>query len=112
LEEILDKKMTLPNGEVVDIYFPIPNRPNTKIYSKVVESGNIKNINPLQLAFVPTIGFNIYFNDKFSLSPLFQYYFPLTEISSFGENFTISAYRIALTLKYNLTDSHKIYKKK
>jgi hypothetical protein len=106
--ELLEKRKTLPNGENVDISILTAN-PNRKLYSKTVQDSEIKDINNLQMFLVPALGVNIYFTDKLFISPTLYYFKALNNISEFGENFQIDAWRINIELKYNFTTSNKIY---
>jgi hypothetical protein len=107
--ELLTRKTTLENGEIVDNYFPHPNNPDRKTYKTLQEDGTISDINNAQFSVVPALGFDIYFSDKVFMSPSFQYGFALNKISNFGENYKINNWRINLELKYNFATSNKIY---
>jgi len=109
--ELLDRRKTLPNGEVVDIFIPTANS-NRRVYSRTVQDSEIQDINNLQMSFVPALGGNIYFTDKLLMLPSFSYFKALNNMSEFGENFRIDAWRINLELKYNFATSNKIYKQK
>jgi len=109
--ELLDRRKTLPNGEVVDVFIPTAN-PNRKTYSRTVQDSEIKDINNLQMSLVPAIGGNIYFTDKLFITPSFYYFKSLNNMSEFGKDFRIDAWRLNVELKYNFTTSNKIYKRK
>ena len=106
--ELLDRRKTLPNGEVVDVFMPTAN-PNRRTYSRTVQDGEIQDVNKLQMSLVPAFGMNIYFTDRLFISPTFYYFKALNDISNFGENFRIDAWRASIELKYNLTTSSRIY---
>ncbi len=108
--ELLEKTKTLPNGEKVYLYIPTAN-PKQKKYNYVVEEGEIKELNKIQIALMPAIGFDINLSEKLLLSTSFNYSIPFTKTSNFGENFNISTWRLFFELKYNLTKSESIYKK-
>ena len=107
-KELLDRRKTLPNGEIINVYIPVAN-PNRRTYSHTVQDSEVRDLNNLQISFVPSIGANIYWTEKFLMSPGFSYHKSLRSISEFGENFRIDAWRINLEFKYNLTTSNKIY---
>jgi hypothetical protein len=106
--ELLTKTSTLENGEIVSFYIPAANT-DKKLYKSVIQDSEIRDIVNFQISFVPLIGGNIFLTDKLSISPSFQYNVALTDISSYGEDFKISAWRINLELKYNISTSNKIY---
>ena len=108
--ELLDRKKTLPSGEVVDIYIPVGNA-NRKTYSVVLQDSPLEDINRFQLNFVPMFGGNIYFSDKFICSPSFSYHIPLQKLTSSGD-LSVSAWRLNFEFRYNLATSNKIYKSK
>ncbi len=110
-KELIDRTKILPNGEKVDITIDTVTKSNKKIYSQVVQDGDMQDINKLQLALQPAIGFDINFSQQLLLSTSFNYSLPLTKISNDGDNFTVSQWRILLELKYNLTQNSKVYKK-
>jgi hypothetical protein len=109
--ELLERRKTLPNGEVVDVHITTSN-PNRKTYSRTVQDSEIKDINNLQMSLVPAIGGNIYFTDKLFMTPSFHYFKALNNMSEFGKDFRIDAWRLNVELKYNITTSNKIYKRK
>ena len=109
--ELLERRKTLPNGEVVDIYIPVGNS-NRRTYSRTVQDSEIRDINSLQMSLVPAIGGNIYFTDKLFMTPSFSYFKALNNMSEFGKDFRIDAWRMNIELKYNIATSNKIYRKK
>jgi hypothetical protein len=106
--ELLTRTSTLENGEVVSFYIPAANS-ERRLYKSVIQDSEIRGLSNFQMSFVPSIGGNIYFTEKLFISPSFQYSLALTDISSYGENLRINAWRINLALKYNITTSSKIY---
>ena len=107
--ELLDKRMTLPNGEVVNIYIPAPNNPNKRLYSMLLQDSDIADIRKLQFGIVPMLGGNIYFSDKFIFSPSFSYYIPFSKVVS-ESGLSISSWRLNLEFKYNMASTERIYK--
>jgi len=107
--ELLDRRKTLPNGEVVDIYIPMNNNPNRKTYSVVLQDSEIEGLNRFQFGLVPMIGGNIYFNDKFMCSPSFSYYIPLQKLGT-SSDLSISSWRLNIEFRYNITTDSRTYK--
>lgn len=97
--DIVDKRVTLPDGEIVDIYFPVDNKPNVKRYSKTEQDGPVSLLTDWHLYLVPSIAGNIYLNKSIVLSPAFYYYYPLNNFTE-NNDYKISAYRISVLLKY------------
>jgi hypothetical protein len=108
LFEILDRRKTLPDGSINDVYIPHERDTTRKLYSRVLQDESIKDLNKLQYSFVPSIGANIYFTDKFLFSPSFSYFVPLTDISK-TNNYRIHSWRLNFEFRYNLAKSYKIY---
>ena len=107
--ELVDRRKTLPNGEVVDIYIPASNNPNRRTYSTVLQDSPIENLNRFQLGLVPMIGGNIYFTDKFICSPSFSYYTPFKNLVT-TTDLSVSAWRLNVEFKYNLATEERIYR--
>jgi hypothetical protein len=104
--ELVNRKETLPNGEVVDIYI---NNQNKKAYSIVLQDLPIDNLNKFQLGLVPMLGGNIYFSNKLICSPSFSYYIPFQSLVS-SSNLSISTWRLNVEFRYNLAMDSRIYK--
>lgn len=109
--ELLDRRKTLPNGEVVDIYIPAGINANRKTYSTVRQDSPMDDLNRFQMSIVPMLGGNIYFSDKFLCSPSFSYHIPLQYIVS-SSDLSISAWRLNVEFRYNLATSNRIYQSK
>jgi len=99
--ELLDRKKTLPDGEVIDIFFPVKNNPNRKTYSIVLQDSTIENINRFQIGLVPMLGGNIYFNERFMCSPSISYYIPMQKLVT-SSNLSVSIWRINVEFRYNI----------
>ncbi|MDR0928056.1 MAG: hypothetical protein LBO69_09890 [Ignavibacteria bacterium] len=104
--ELLDRRVTLSNGEVVDVY--IPSGPKDRhTYSVVKQDSEIKDIQNLQVSLVPAIEFNIHIANRWTLSPNFMYFIPLGDMSTTKDGFSVSAWRAGITLYYNLVINAK-----
>jgi len=57
----------------------------------------------LQFSLEPAIGFTFPLGEKLNFSPVFQYSIPLTKFSDSGTDIKISAWRIMLELRYDIT---------
>ena len=111
ITDLLDRRITLPNGEVVNIYISNPNNPNKRLYSVLVQDSDIADINKLQLGITPSLGGNIYFSDKLIFAPSFSYYIPLSKAVS-KSGLSISSWRLNLEFKYNMASDERVYKTK
>ncbi|MCL2039061.1 MAG: hypothetical protein FWG85_01365 [Bacteroidetes bacterium] len=109
--ELLDRRTTLPNGEVVNIYVPAANNPNRRLYSMLLQDSEIADINKLQLGITPSLGSNIYFSNNFIFSPSFSYYIPFSKLVQ-DSGLSISTWRLNLEFKYNMVSTERIYKGK
>ena len=105
--ELLDRRKTMPNDEIVDVY--IGN--NRKTYSLVLQDSPIKDIKRIQLGLMPMLGGNIYFSDKFIISPSFSYYIPFQNLIDKGD-LSIHSWRLNFEFKYNLATDERTYKSK
>ncbi len=73
-------------------------------YSSTLEDGKFPNVSSTQIALWTDIGFNIPISKKVTFCPVFNYNLPFTNISSYGDNFKISTWRILLELRIKLYD--------
>ena len=88
----------LSNGEIAAI--------------KVTGNGELQNseiteLNTLQMHFVPAVGFNLPLSERVEFSPVFEYGIPFTGISSWGDNFKISYWRLLLELRIKFSSGEK-----
>ncbi|OGU12402.1 MAG: hypothetical protein A2X61_04575 [Ignavibacteria bacterium GWB2_35_12] len=97
-KEILDETARLSTGEIVKIEYE-------KIGGKIatVEDGDFPAANSMQFSLEPAIGFTFPFGKKINFSPLFQYSIPLTKFSENGTDVKLSAWRIMLEFRYDIT---------
>lgn len=108
--EIAERRISLPNGEVVDVYIPHEQNPNRKLYSQTLQDAAIKGINRFQVAIAPAVGGNIRLSDKLVLSPSFSMHFPLSKVSN-SNNFSVNNWRFNVEFRYNIARSYSIYRR-
>lgn len=94
-KSIVDNKIILKNGEIVT---PSMLNDNGRQHYEIPY--------PQKNSFVPgfttIIGFNIPLAKTTFLSPYFEYYNPLGNISNYGDNFQIKRWRLGAEVKYTL----------
>jgi hypothetical protein len=71
-------------------------------YSSTLEDGVFPNVISPQIGLWTDIGLNIPLSKKVTFCPVFNYNLPLTKMSSFGEDFKISTWRILLEIRIRL----------
>lgn len=97
-KELLDKTAKLSTGEIVETYIP-----GVDGNVATVEDGEFPQVNSLQFSMEPAIGLNFPLGEKLNFSPAFQYSIPLTKFSENGSDIKLSAWRIILEFKYDIT---------
>ncbi len=75
--------------------------------NSTVEDGPITNFNQLQLFLSPVIGFDFRLSRNMYLSPLFEYYIPLTELSQFGDASKVRNWKLVFELRVALKESSR-----
>jgi hypothetical protein len=83
--------VTFPNGETAAVSLP-----DAENGSVVLQDGPIPDLNPLQIGVSGAVGLDIKLSKELYLSPVAQYIFPLTQVSSFGSGFSVQAFQIFL----------------
>lgn len=91
---LLDKKATLPTGEVVNLYFN-----ETKSDLIEYENAEIKDKTSLVLGLAPALGFDFKTSKTTFLSIYYMHRFSLNPASDFGEDFTLNYWRIMFEFK-------------
>lgn len=96
-QEPVNPVVTLSTGEVGKL------TPGTG-YSSTLEDGKFPNVSSPQIGIWTDIGLNIPLSKKVTFCPVFNYNLPFTNVSSYGQNFKISTWRILLELRIKLYD--------
>ncbi|HPI18834.1 MAG TPA: hypothetical protein PKY56_00550 [Candidatus Kapabacteria bacterium] len=96
-KELLQNTARLSTGEVVNVNFK-----DTDGNVKVIDKTDFQNKISLQFGAFAMLGANINLSSNLYLSPIFQYSFPLTNISDNGNNFKVHSWRffMQLSLKF------------
>jgi len=98
--KILETKTAkLSTGEIVAIELPDGDGD-----TQIIQDEEMPDVNSPYLSLDPAIGFTIFFSDKISFSPVFQYSMPLTNVAEIGSDFKVSTWRILFEFKFSLTD--------
>ena len=96
-EEIMQRTVKLPStGEIVTVSFEDGGTVS------VAEDGKFPNVISPQLNLVPAIGFNLKLAKNIFLSPVFDFSYPLTNMSENGNNFSILNLRFIAELRWAL----------
>ncbi|MCL5991824.1 MAG: hypothetical protein M1419_06950 [Bacteroidetes bacterium] len=97
-QEILDETAKLSTGEIVKIEYQ-------KVGGRIatIEDGDFPAVNSLQFSLEPAIGLNFPLGEKLNFGPVFQYSIPLTKFSENGTDIKLSAWRILLEFRYDIT---------
>ncbi len=74
----------------------------------VNEDHSFPEVNKLQLAFKPAIGFNFDLGNWFYLSPVFEYSIPFSSPSEQGIDFRINSWRITFELRHDFTGGGEV----
>lgn len=96
-EELTQRSALLSNGEIGEFEF--------KDFSgnvAVVREGDYTDINKFQIYIVPAIGVNIELAKNVNLTPVFDFGFPLTSLSTKGDGFKVVNWRILFELRVAL----------
>jgi hypothetical protein len=89
--------VTFPNGETAAVSLP-----GAESGSVELQNGPIPELNPFQLGLSLATGVEIRLSKTLYLSPVAQYIFPLTQVSSFGGGFSVQAFQIFLEGRFIL----------
>ena len=95
-KEVMDRVVLLPNGERAAVSFEDGSDVMT------VEDGKFPSVSAFQLTLEPALGANIRLTERFTLSPVFQYSFPVMNLSSRGEGFRIHSLLFLAELRMTL----------
>jgi hypothetical protein len=96
-EELTQKTALLSSGEIGQFEF--------KDFSgnvAVVREGEYSDINKFQIYLVPAIGVNIELAKNVNLTPVFDFGYPLTSLSTKGDGFKVLNWRILFELRVAL----------
>lgn len=91
---ILDNNVLLPNGEIVYVSFS-----DTKSTKKLIENDDYRDVSKIQYGVNSTVGVEFLLDSDVIFSPQFSYYYPISEYSSYGDNFKIFNWRIFFELR-------------
>ncbi len=90
-KELLTQSVTFPNGEQASVSLP-----NSTSNSVVVQDGPLPAVNNLQLGLSMSTGLDIKLTKKLYMSPIIQFVYPITTITSKDNGFTVRAFQILL----------------
>ena len=85
---LVSDSVIFPNGETASV--SIPGAPSGSV---VLQDGPVPDLNSLQLALNVGVGAEIRLGKKLFLSPVLQYVFPFTTISSTGQGVSVRAFQ-------------------
>ena len=80
--ELLDRRVTLPNGEVSDVFIQTSPNSTRRQYALTLQDEPISDINKIYPSFCPAIGGNIYLNEKLLFSPSLAYTLGISKLSN------------------------------
>jgi hypothetical protein len=95
-KEIIQRRVTLPNGELADVRFDQTGRTTITL-----EDGEFP-AESFQFGAGLGVGFSINLGDNTKLLPMYQYVIPLTEASKQGEQFRIASSQLTIALLLRL----------
>ena len=82
------EEVTFPNGEKASVY--LPNAPSGSVE---LQNGALEDLNPFQLAVQLGAGVDIRIGKKFFLSPMLQFVYPITSITSGETSFSVRSFQ-------------------
>lgn len=83
-QELLQKTTLLSTGEIGNIYFTNPDGSIIKSSSVTLQDEEYTELNGTYIGLVPTLGFDFILSKKMRLSPSFQFYIPLGNVSDYS----------------------------
>lgn len=89
--------VVFPNGEVASAELSGVDGP-----SVVLQDGPVKELQPLQLGIFGGVGVDVNLSKKVVLSPMLQYFQPITSISAQGTGFSVRSFQFLLELRHIL----------
>jgi hypothetical protein len=89
--------VVFPNGEVATAELV-----GVDGTSVVLQDGPVSDLQPLQLGLFGGVGVDVSLSKKLTMTPLLQYFQPLTSISAQGTGFSARSFQFLLELRHIL----------
>lgn len=98
---LLDRTVTLQNGEIVQIELQ-----DYENYTATLQDGEYEGINSIRFALLASAGFDIHISKRADLGASLMYSIPFTLADDKSDDFKIFSWRIMLKFSYALTLSN------
>jgi hypothetical protein len=97
-KSLLDRFITLSNGEVVEVTLE-----GSDDNTAILQDGDAEGVNDFYMAVLPAIGAEFGLSKRATLGSSFQYNIPLTTVYENGDSFGINQWRIFVEFSYAIT---------